>query len=108
MRSIAAANRFYRKANKKYFGGKLPPVQIFYKRMKLIAQVRYDRKWKPTRILLNVRLKIWPSVCAMSLLHEMAHIDLVYVQGDTRTYHGPPWGRIMRRLAREGAFDNLW
>lgn len=106
--------RFYRRANRAYFGGKLPSKTIIqwdpelHRREKCIGIMEYF----PGRIIeisLDPWLKRSWSIVAMTLLHEMAHIKLLMADPyGSRVGHGPKFQREMRRLSRVGAFDGLW
>lgn len=60
-------------------------------------------------IVLDSRFRELPSYGKLAIEHETCHIDtwddaaLVDKQ-----QHGPPWKRCMRKLALEGAMDDLW
>jgi hypothetical protein len=58
----------------------------------------------PPRISIATNLRRLPKVVELTLLHEMAHLS----SDDFGHKPGGGWHREMRRLARAGAFDNLW
>lgn len=47
------------------------------------------------------------DVVAMTLLHEMAHLDLLHRYG-VHDNHGRRFNARMRDLATSGAFDRYW
>lgn len=57
-------------------------------------------------IILNRYYVRFNSLTIFTLLHEMAHIALY--EKDRRTEHGPRWQSEMLRLAKQGAFRELW
>lgn len=55
-------------------------------------------------IELHSDLRRWPNVCALTLLHEMAHVHC-QLKGQTDHFaHGPAFEREKMRLLRAGAF----
>jgi hypothetical protein len=97
--------------NVKYFDSKLPPkVKI------KIGKGRKFRKWKKVadslshpeiakpKITVTYKHRRYPNGLRQHLLHEMAHIATC----DETEHHGPKWKKEMRRLAKEGAFDDIW
>jgi hypothetical protein len=99
--------RLYLAYNRLYFGSRLPadlPVTWCRSLPKeLWACMEFDKK--PRAIKINASLMGSGQWAKMKLLHEMAHVS---VHGKERGEHGPLWHREMRRLARVGAFDDLW
>lgn len=99
--------RVFREYNRKYFDGKISP------RTKLATvhnwpALHWGRCEHYTngtfRILLNKKLYANNMQMRWTLLHEMAHIVTMKERDD----HGPKWKARMRRLARQGAFDDIW
>jgi predicted metal-dependent hydrolase len=95
--------RWYQTYNRVYFGGKLPTSAIV-----CIANV--DGCWGQTfhdgiRFAIEIAPQnaICVTVAKMTLLHEMAHVNLW-----PRTTHGPYFEREMQRLALAGAMRGLW
>ena len=94
--------------NKRYFHSRLPLVAL--------AWHTNTGKWRdmngrtefhggvPILIFLNERLRDTPKLAQLILLHEMVHVYLPY----KTKHHGKEFQREMKRLAREGAFDDLW
>lgn len=94
----------YTMFNKQWFGNRLPKDMV----------VRYDKsnRWqgntkyyceRPLYILINERLRWSDSQTALTLLHEMVHVELPY-----RFNHGPQFHKRMMQLARKGAFRLWW
>lgn len=87
--------------NRRYFGNKLP-ADVTCIWLDAGPLGRWDSDIN--RIAINRKLKPWSKVWKETLLHEMAHV----ATDDEREGHGPRWRKEMLRLARIGAFDNLW
>lgn len=92
--------------NKLYFGNKLPSVAVKWSR-KHTKDCRGMCVYHPeTAIYLNPSLKGWEKTWCLTLLHEMVHVEQ---QNDTRAAdHGTKFQNRMKRLVRQGAFQNLW
>lgn len=43
-----------------------------------------------------------------TLIHEMCHIEVSYVEGDEIDDHGPKWQGCMLRIAEHHGFDQIW
>jgi hypothetical protein len=56
-------------------------------------------------IVIIPQLKKFGRNARMTLLHECVHVKLRNKKGDL---HGPAFQREMLRLARAGAFKDLW
>jgi Zn-dependent peptidase ImmA (M78 family) len=54
-------------------------------------------------IAINTWLRDWPTLWRWTLLHEMVHLFL-----PDHADHGEKFQKEMLRLARAGAFRNLW
>lgn len=104
--------------NKKYFDSTLPKIPIRWS-----SKIGVDRSicaygWytgvqddEPGYILISIDLKRHWSVWRMTLLHEMCHVRLRRNEEEvssTSEKHSKPWQREMKRLARAGAFNDLW
>ena len=98
--SPLALRRIYLNYNRHYFGGRLPTtVTLKYVKTKAwTAELDYDTM----TISISDHLRGWNSWIRASILHEMAH--LAAPDGS----HGARWQRVMRHLARAGAFDTIW
>lgn len=90
--------RSYRIFNSCYFGSRLPEdMELSWARLK--ADMGYCDS---TEIVLDRRLKRWPRVALSTLLHEMAHLS------SGAAGHGPKFQKEMLRLAKVGAFKDIW
>jgi hypothetical protein len=91
--------KLYRQYNHQYFDNKLPKdTRIGWGRPRSeMAYLSVD-----DIIVIHEDIKNWPRVVMMCLLHEMVHMATNDVG------HGRVWQRGMMRLARKGAFRNLW
>lgn len=106
----------YAKYNRKFFGGSLPKMEVRWGRLprNLWAQAEwYLSTGEAAKITLSRRVAICNNLRDITLLHEMAHIALrntpSHQEGCTdETTHGSEFKAEMRRLAAEGAFDELW
>lgn len=114
----------YTHYNKKYFNGRLPPVNKidieWSERMPMgtigLAHphgvLPCPKDWGPENcsgcwLRIDPALKLHDCFAEMTLLHEMAHIKAVL--GDRGLAgHGPVWQKEMMRLARAGAFELWW
>lgn len=93
----------YRKYNRRYFGGRLPAVDIRFADIDdgclgiciVFAGTHEIRIARPIRS--------WGKVVKCTVLHEMCHVAL-----PKRVEHGPRFEREMQRLAAAGAFKGLW
>ena len=111
-RLLEAHYAFY---NRRYFRNRLPVISVGWwdgKRgntrwKNIVGRTFYDLDEKkrivPTHILLHPRLKQLPSYCKLVLFHEMAHVATPH-----RVHHGIKFQRQMQRLAKIGAFRELW
>jgi hypothetical protein len=116
-------HRAYKRLNKRYFGGKLPAPETFElewsERMPSacmavchVHDVSACDEWCPEPcwghvIRIDPVFKRFESIWEMHLLHEMCHLRACL--GDKRfASHGPTWQAEMMRLAKAGAFNDLW
>lgn len=91
---------WYRRYNKKYFGGKLPAATTVFSKLGGWLGECYHES---AEIFINKDLRKWPRECKFTLLHEMAHLNLGW-----RVNHGPKFESEMLRLAKAGAFKGVW
>lgn len=111
----------YATYNTRYFGGKLPVVDIemidlkshdYYGKCSEPGQPKYRtrRPKEPRPARFKIQISKWtkknPKILAMTLLHEMVHVKLWDVPGITD--HGRRFDKEMTRLAVAGAFNGLW
>lgn len=87
--------RKYRHFNRKFFNSRLP------KNTKLCWENMYEMGYQQgDKIAINRQDRKRSRVWQFTLLHEMCHI--------LHPNHGPGFQREMLRLAKAGAFKNLW
>lgn len=100
----AEVQRMYREFNKKYFNNRLPKDMVvrfeIFDYAQGVTHFKYDR---PLYIQISKKLKWSRSQTALTLLHEMVHVELPY-----RLNHGPRFHKRMMQLARAGAFKPWW
>lgn len=99
---------WYKKYNRRYFGGKLPPVPlaVFVRFSKIGEDSLGHSIWSLDRwqmIEISHDIQDWDRVVRKTLLHEMVHLSL-----PMRVEHGPKFQKAMLRLAKLGAFKELW
>jgi len=99
--------RIFRDYNRKYFGGKLEECKVIWDRRigKFDCMGEYDSEG-PT-ISIAIELRRWPRQKRFTVLHEMVHA-LLFQRGNKSTQHGPAFEREMMKLAKKGAFRDLW
>ena len=109
--------------NKKYFSSSLStntqlrwclrfkkPHEKYYavtNRYREINKVKRSKEDSFYIIISNQAKKVGTSFILMTLLHEMAHIA-TWKSDKSKKGHGPVWQKEMLRLAKMGAFKNLW
>lgn len=91
--------RYYRRYNRKYFGGELSAVVVKFSDIPEMG-VCYSGL---EEIYISKKLRSWPKGAKGTLLHEMVHLKLPY-----RIMHGPRFDAEMLRLAKAGAFNGVW
>jgi hypothetical protein len=94
--------------NRKYFYKKLPRYRVRWDRK--ICRRGWLGECDEKTISLAYELKRWGlnRVIKQTLLHEMVHARLLVGDGDGDVGHGRNFQKEMLRLARAGAFKNLW
>lgn len=101
---------FYRVYSHMYFGGRLPENAIVCFGSTPRDSAYVDDRGKGSdrlvEIVLDERLRGMDCICAMQVLHEMAHIDVG--AESSRVHHGPKFQKRMLELARAGAFEGIW
>lgn len=99
--------QMYDDFNARYFLSRLPQDMV----LRFVRQrdagrcvVWLNCPW-PWRITLRPELRHWPNVCALTLLHEMAHAHCQFKGLSSEHFdHGPTFVREKARLLRAGAF----
>ena len=95
--------RMYREYNKKYFRNRLPKDMVVeFARLPDCHGVTHCHKNRPLFIQIDWPLRGTLSHSAMTLLHEMVHVE------HPKWLHGPKFHRRMLQLAKAGAFKNWW
>jgi len=96
----------YRHYNRLWFNNKLPKRHVHIRFAKMPRQRLGDYQFTDGHyyIRLNRRTRFWPPVWRATLLHEMGHVA---TEGFESEEHGPMWLEIMRRLLKNGAFNDL-
>lgn len=104
-----ALRYMYLDFNKKYFHNALPkdlPVS-FSKKPELGNALGHTaihkQTFRPLWIDIAARLRTSRRESAMTLLHEMVHVEQKERRG-----HGKHFEKRMRELARHGAFKGIW
>lgn len=94
----------YAAYNQKYFKDKLPrAVPIFWcSKDKLDANSMATCFYTAPAIMVTEELKAFPCVAKFTLLHEMVHLRW------PKAKHGKKFHKEMLRLAKIGAFKDLW
>jgi hypothetical protein len=90
--------------NRKYFGGKLKLSDLRLKKMSHLTagETTFYEGGVPPAIYINKALTNWGRCVRIVLLHEMAHVSL-----PQHVEHGPRFKRRIRRLVKQGAYDDL-
>lgn len=103
------ATEFYQLANTRLFDEKLPRIPIKWKRLRdscVLGRTFINTEGVPGRIELNSKFRNQGSIWAMTLLHEMVHVEQCGLELDTA--HGEEFQARMKELATRGAFDPFW
>jgi hypothetical protein len=99
----AKIQKLYHALNKKWFRNRLPKDMVVdFVRMKGAHGVTVFYKVRPLHIMLNLELRICEKIAALTLLHEMVHVEW------PKHNHGFRFHRRMKELARRGAFVPYW
>lgn len=95
--------RYYRVANRKYFGNALPELNLYFSKLRSISGVTRVLGDVPAYIEINEDLRTYQAITIQTVLHEMVHVE-------HPTWKGHDWrfDRRMLRLAKMGAMDGLW
>ena len=99
----AEVQAMYHEFNKKWFGNRLPKdMVVIFKRMPGFHGVTHTYRDRPLWIELDFDLRPSRGQTAMTLLHEMVHVEI------PESKHGPRFHKRMLKLARQGAFKPWW
>jgi SprT-like family len=109
-RSSWHLRRMYNHFNRKRFGGRLPSdtALLFRYCQGNLGETEFICRGVPAVINIApiVRRVGW-DVVAMTMLHEMVHLDILINHG-ARDGHGKRFQARMRELANAGAFERYW
>lgn len=95
--------------NKKYFGNQLPKDMPVYFSKHLDSQGKLGRTsvhvqtFRPQYVEISSRIRFSGCLVRLTLLHEMCHVENPKPSG-----HGKWFNGRMKKLAKDGAFDNWW
>jgi hypothetical protein len=94
----------YKHYNRKYFKNKLPTVWLHYGG-KPGRSAHAETTWYSDgamEIMINREFQRCGRLIRIFLLHEMAHVSL-----PNNAFHGPRYKARIKKLIRQGAYDNL-
>jgi len=93
----------YHNFNRKWFRNRLPKDMVVdFVRMEGALGVTAFYKNRPLHIMLNSELRTSDRIAALTLLHEMVHVEL------PKYNHGHQFHKRMQKLAKKGAFKPYW
>jgi hypothetical protein len=102
----ADLRRYYRIANKRYFGNKLPVhFHLQFGKIKGAGVTHVLNGDTPIAIEINETLRTFQAITILTVLHEMLHVEK---PKDDHKKNDWRFDRRMLRLAQQGAFDGLW
>jgi SprT-like family len=101
----AELQRMYHHFNKKWFGNRLPKDMVVAFEKMYPLGCTHCRRGRPLWIDINFKMRHSRSNSAMTLLHEMVHVEMPRIGGGG---HGPKFHKRMMKLARQGAFRKWW
>lgn len=101
--NVADLQRFYKRFNRIYWGGRLPDATIKFCRLYTTAADCSTPHGKPPVIRFHLQLRFWQTVCIQTLLHEMCHV----ATASERAAHGKRFQQEILWLKNRGAFDKL-
>lgn len=102
----------YKTYNRRYFKSSLPEISIKWKQPKSRNRAAefYVYENESLEILINpvLRKNNMQLFTMQTLLHEMCHVKLRKRDKSIAEGHGDIFQKEMKRLAKIGAFKNLW
>ena len=99
----AEVQAMYHAFNKRWFGNRLPKDMVVrFEKIPGYMGVSEFYHGRPVWINLSKSIKYCRRSVAMTLLHEMVHVEC------PKMYHGTRFHKRMLKLARQGAFKNWW
>lgn len=102
---LTPLERAYCRYNKAYFNNRLPRISEVRVRFRKIDVLGYQCG---NEIAINVRFRGYSSIVLGTLLHEQVHLLLDDDESHAKQPHGKKFQKEMRRLARMGAFSEIW
>src|SRR5208282_4335238 len=94
----AEVQAMYHEFNKKWFGNRLPKdMVVHFVRMRKYHGITKIYRHRPIAIQLGWHLRSGTSHTALTLLHEMTHVE------NPKWEHGLRFHKRMMKLARQGA-----
>jgi predicted metal-dependent hydrolase len=93
----------YKRYNKKYWKGRLPDISVRFADTEGAWGHTHFEGSEPVYIEINRAVRTWTRTVKFTLLHECCHVAC-----PVQVEHGPRFDHEMLRLARAGAFHNLW
>jgi len=110
----AYLRRKYNEYNDRYFKGRLPlgrEVRLLVCSEDKMVNTGVFGEYEDFEIRIEKKAYGRPrekSQAQSTLLHEMVHMDLDFLGVDEKDQHGPRFQKGMLRLAKLGAFRDLW
>lgn len=93
----------YKHLNKRFFDNRLPEDCVVR-----FQKMEDDGEQLPGEINVHEDFKKHPDVATLTLLHEMAHLDLsAYIGQEQDGHHGMQFQAKIWELVNKGAFDGL-
>jgi hypothetical protein len=91
--------------NRRYFGNRLPKdMPVYFDDIDCLGHTAVAKQtFRPEYIRISKRLRFSNRMSAMTLFHEMCHVETPKYRG-----HGPWFRKRMKQLAKAGAFDPFW
>lgn len=97
---------WYKEFNRRFFSGKLPKsVSVGYRKLPrtLMGRAHFvGPSFRPTKISVSERMKIYDKISIIILLHEMAHISI-----GGKYKHGKTFWKEVDRLYKAGAYTRV-
>lgn len=119
MKASAYLSKLYNHYNREFFGGKLPEGVRLYFAPKLdkvntkdgkhrsTCAITYFYQNHPPKIVIRKTATSNMRHIASDLLHEMCHISVPTADCEEKNTNGK-FQKEMKRLAKAGAFYNIW
>lgn len=91
----------FNRYNRKYFGSKIKLSALKIVRANFSGETQFYDNALPS-ISVSNKILGWGRYVRIVLLHEMVHASLPWY-----AYHGPKFKRRIRKLVKQGAYDDL-